>query len=256
LGRGEDEADVREQAARASKGIQREEQWTKRRARRRGYNVKNNGQSGAPHLARTCVCVCAFLLGALGAASAIGDGHSGDQFRVSSSTFSDNAVLPISMIDNISNGTSNSCAVGGIAGGDQSPEVSWAHAPLGTQSFAVLFYDLTASFTHWGMYNIPASTNSLPAGAGIVGSTYGAEVYNDFFVDEGYDGPCPPVGVSPDRHDYVLTVYALDEDLQLQTSANFPPVGETLLHALLRATEDGHVLARSSIHGFYSATPP
>jgi Raf kinase inhibitor-like YbhB/YbcL family protein len=218
--------------------------------------LKTKGKNGARVLARTCLCILVFLPGAFGAASAIGDGHSGDLFRASSTTFSDNAILPVSMIDNIPNGTSNSCTVGGIAGGNQSPEVSWTHAPAGTQSFAVLFYDLTASFTHWGMYNIPVSTNSLPAGAGIVGSSYGAEVYNDFFVDEGYDGPCPPVGVSPDSHYYVLTVYALDQALQLQSSANFPPVGETLLHALLRATEDGHVLARSSIHGFYSATPP
>jgi phosphatidylethanolamine-binding protein (PEBP) family uncharacterized protein len=106
------------------------------------------------------------------------------------------------------------------------------------------------------MYNIPMSTNRLPAGAGIVGSSYGVEVYNDFYVDQGYDGPCPPAGYSPYSHYYELMVYALDEDLQLQTSANFPPVGETLLHALLRATEEGHVLAQCSIHGFYSATPP
>ena len=127
-------------------------------------------------------------------------------------------------------------------------------APWGTRSFVVAIFDVTASFTHWGMYNISAATDSLPAGAGAAGSAYGDQVYNDF-LDQSYDGPCPPIGVQPYSHRYVLTVYALDEELQLAPSVNFPPYAETLWYALLEATEHGHVLARASITGFYSATP-
>ena len=86
------------------------------------------------------------------------------------------------------------------------------------------------------MYNIPAWRNSLPDGAGAVGSAFGAQVYNDFYL-QGYDGPCPPVGVEPYTHRYVLTVFALDEELQLPQSANFPPYAETLWYALVKATE-------------------
>ena len=158
------------------------------------------------------------------------------------------------MIDNLVSGTTNACSVDGSAGGNQSPEVSWTHAPWGTHSFVVVMFDVTASFTHWGMYNIPTWTSSLPAGAGAAGSTYGAQVYNDFY-DQSYDGPCPPVGVQPFSHKYVLTVYALDQELKLPSSANFPPYAETLWYALVKAAEGGHVLATASINGFYSATP-
>jgi hypothetical protein len=206
---------------------------------------------------RACWGVYVLIVGFFGAANALGDDHFDDHFRVSSTTFRDGGVLPISMADNIPNSNgSNSCTVNGGAGGNLSPDVSWNHAPWGTRSFAVMLYDVTASFTHWGMFNIPASTSSLPVGAGAVGSTYGTQVINDFDVERGYTGPCPPIGVVPYSHEYVLTVYALDQELQLEPSVNFPPYGETLLYALLRATEEHHVLAKASIAGFYSATPP
>jgi Raf kinase inhibitor-like YbhB/YbcL family protein len=216
--------------------------------------MKSYRNNGAPHLARACLGISALILGVCGATNALGDDHVDDHFRVSSTTFSNDGVLPISTIDNILNNGTNMCTVGGVPGGNQSPEVSWTHAPGGTRSFVVALFDVTASFTHWGMYNIPAGTNSLPADAGAAGSTYGAQVYNDFY-DQNYDGPCPPVGVKPYSHKYVLTVYALDDDLRLPQSANFPPYAETLWYALVRAAEDGHVLARASVNGFYSATP-
>ena len=217
--------------------------------------MKSEANNGAPYSVHACLGLCALVLGIFGAANVFGDDRSDDHFRVSSTTFSDNGVLPISTIDNILSNGANACSVNGAPGGDQSPEVSWSHAPRGTRSFVVALFDVTASFTHWGMYNIPAGTNSLPAGAGAAGSTYGAQVFNDFF-DQQYDGPCPPVGVQPFSHKYVLTVYALDEELRLPQSANFPPYAETLWYALVKAAEDGHVLARASIDGFYSATPP
>ncbi|MGO9935499.1 MAG: YbhB/YbcL family Raf kinase inhibitor-like protein [Steroidobacteraceae bacterium] len=143
--------------------------------------MKSNGNNGAPYLAHACVGISALIIWVFGAANALGDDHN-DRFRVTSTTFSNNGVLPISMIDNIlSNGT-NGCSVDGSPGGNQSPQVSWTHAPRGTRSYVVAMFDVTASFTHWGMYNISASTNSLPEGAGAAGSTYGAQVYNDFYL--------------------------------------------------------------------------
>ena len=212
--------------------------------------MKIIGKVNAPSSLRGRLGIFTLILGIFGAASASGDDH----LRVSSSTFSNNGVVPITMVDNILVNGTNGCSLGGITGGDQSPEVAWTHAPWDACSFVVVLFDVTASFTHWGMYNIPAGTNSLPVGAGAAGSTYGEQVYNDFY-DQSYDGPCPPVGVAPYSHKYVLTVYALDEELRLPQSVNFPPYAETLWYALIRATAEGHVLETASIDGFYSATP-
>jgi Raf kinase inhibitor-like YbhB/YbcL family protein len=213
---------------------------------------KNRGTAFLPHLT---LGVFGLVIGLFAAANALSDERFDDHFRVSSTTFTNNGVLPISTIDDIVAGNVNGCSIDGSPGGNQSPEVSWKHAPWGTRSFAVAMFDVTASFTHWGMYNIPAGTTSLPMNAGVPGSTFGAQVYNDFYLAQ-YSGPCPPIGVTPYSHRYVVTVYALDEDLDLPQSANFPPYAETLWYALVRAAQEGHMLASASITGLYSATPP
>jgi Raf kinase inhibitor-like YbhB/YbcL family protein len=174
--------------------------------------------------------------------------------QVTSTTFTDSAFLPLSAIDNIVAGGVNSCTASGAPGGDQSPALAWTDAPSRTRSFVVTVFDVTASFTHWGMYNIAARATGLPENAGVAGSTFGAQVANDFGAAE-YDGPCPPANVPPDVHHYVFTVYALDTTLHLPGSPSFPANAETLYQALLAAAEHDHILARASITGLFSSTP-
>lgn len=165
------------------------------------------------------------------------------EFRLSSTTFTNGSQLPLSMILG-----SNYCTY--VSGGqDQSPDLSWTHAPRGTESFVVTLYDVTAAFTHWGMYNISAKTRNLPENAGVSGSKYGQQVFNDFYLGPEYDGPCPPNIYTPYVHDYVITVYALDTCLNLPSSPpNFPASAETLYRAMF-----DHVLASASIHGHFSS---
>jgi len=185
--------------------------------------------------------------------------HGGDEegfrLRLHSGTFTNGGTLPVSMIDNIAPNGVNLCTVDGTPGGNESPELSWEHAPRETRSFVVVAFDTTASFTHWGMYNISAKAGGLPANAGVPGSSYGQQVLNDFFDVPAYEGPCPPVGVAPVSHQYVFTVYALATRLTLPNLANFPDNAETLYQALLTAGSRGEVLASASIAGFFSATP-
>ena len=181
----------------------------------------------------------------------------GDQdrhFQVSSTTFENNTTLPISAIDNIPYEGSNVCSIDGSAGGDESPELSWTNVPRGTKSFVVIAFDTVAGVTHWGMYNIPPTTTALPENAGVAGSTYGQQVVNVFY-DISYDGPCPPPNYPPNVHDYVFTVYALDKELQLPSSTDFPATALTLFRGLLEAGRRGHILASASITGLYSTTP-
>lgn len=176
------------------------------------------------------------------------------RFRLTSSTFKNDSFLPISTINNIVMKGKNSCSINGTTGGDESPELSWTDAPRETRTFVVTLFDVTASFTHWGMYNIPRTAMGLPMNAGVAGSSYGAQIVNDFGVP-AYGGPCPPPDVAPFVHHYVFTVYALDIDLDLPGSANFPANAETLYQALIEAGRCDHILASASVTGFYSTTP-
>jgi Raf kinase inhibitor-like YbhB/YbcL family protein len=175
-----------------------------------------------------------------------------EHLELRSSTFTEGGTLPLVMIADFP-GTDgqNSCTASGAAGGDESPELTWKNVNPRTRSFVVIVYDETASFTHWGMYNISAETRRLPLNAGVTGSGYGTQIENDF-GDLSYDGPCPPATLQPFAHRYVFTVYALDITLkELPTHGEFAPGAEALYHALIDA--DGHILERASLGAYYSA---
>jgi Raf kinase inhibitor-like YbhB/YbcL family protein len=101
-------------------------------------------------------------------------------------------------------------------GEDVSPALSWTNVPEGTESFAIFCHDPDApllkpgtyGFTHWVLYNLPASTTSLDEGASE--GTAGA---NDF-GKQGYGGPMPPEGHG--RHHYYFWVLALDKQVNFE----------------------------------------
>jgi Raf kinase inhibitor-like YbhB/YbcL family protein len=196
--------------------------------------------------------VMAIGLTVVGSSTAWADDH---HMTLHSATFVNGGTLPLSMISTIPNGNGqNSCTADGAAGGNQSPQLSWGHAPHETRSFVVIAYDVTAQFTHWQMYNIPADTTSLPENAGTPGSVYGLQNGNDFF-QQNYNGPCPPTNMTPVSHKYQFTVYALDRFLPVvPTFGDFVPAGpQGLYQELIEASRQGHVLASASIAGFFSA---
>ncbi|MBV8574531.1 MAG: YbhB/YbcL family Raf kinase inhibitor-like protein, partial [Acetobacteraceae bacterium] len=176
-----------------------------------------------------------------------------------SETFVNGHTLPLSMINTTPTSTGqNSCTASGNPGGNESPELSWENAPPETHTFAVISYDITAQFTHWAIYNIPARTTELPQNAGQVGSSkYGMQNGNDFFVP-GYGGPCPPATLEPRLHIYTFTVYALDTYLRpVPAFGDFQPPGpEGVYQELINASRGGHVLASATITGYYAAVRP
>jgi hypothetical protein len=174
---------------------------------------------------------------------------------LASPDFTNGSILPLSTINNIVSNNVNACTANGAAGGDQSPPLFWGNVPYGTRYFALVLFDVTASFTHWGIYNIPAYYSGLPANAGAAGNTpYGTQIVDDGGVT-GYFGPCPPANLPPDTHRYVFTLYALDKPVNPPGSVNFPTNSESLFQALLDAGLGGHVLATATLTGLYSSTP-
>ena len=183
------------------------------------------------------------------------DDWPGERFTLTSSKFKNGDTLPISAIYNYIVAGTNACSINGAVGGDQSPELTWSNAPRHTKSFVVTLFDITAGVTHWGLYNIPRETTSLPENAGIVDSSYGLEVVN-VFGDQSYDGPCPPADYPPNNHRYLFTVYALSQDLDLYSPPNFPASALTLYRALVKEGREGHILGSATLLSYYSTTPP
>ncbi len=122
----------------------------------------------------------------------------------------------------------------GCTGANTSPALAWTGAPAGTKSFAVTVYDPDAptgsGWWHWVVYNIPATTTSLPTGAGDASKNLlpaGAVQGNTDFGAPGYGGACPPPGDK--AHHYFITVYALNVDkLDIPANATAAYVGFNL----------------------------
>jgi Raf kinase inhibitor-like YbhB/YbcL family protein len=120
----------------------------------------------------------------------------------------------------------------GCSGQNISPALQWYNPPAGTRSYAVTAYDPDAptgsGWWHWVMYNIPAGTTGLPAGAGNgKNAPRGSAQGQTDFGTKGYGGPCPPAGDRP--HHYQFTVFALKVDrLDIPGNATAAYVGFNL----------------------------
>jgi hypothetical protein len=137
----------------------------------------------------------------------------------------------------------------GCSGQNRSPQLAWAGAPAGTKSFAVLMYDPDAptgsGFWHWLAYNIPASANGLPQGAGTVAGAElptGSRQGRSDFGSADYGGPCPPPGSG--EHRYYFRVHALGvEKLDLPAEASAALIGFNI---------NANTLATAQLIGVYS----
>jgi len=138
----------------------------------------------------------------------------------------------------------------GCTGGNISPSLSWTGAPNATKSFAITVYDPDAptgsGWWHWVVFNIPASTTSIPKNAGDVNAKLtpaGAIQSRTDFGADGYGGPCPPPGDRP--HHYHFTVFAVDID-------KLPDAQDHNASAALVGFDlHFHTLAKASLLGTY-----
>jgi Raf kinase inhibitor-like YbhB/YbcL family protein len=129
-------------------------------------------------------------------------------------------------------------------GQNNSPALSWSGAPAGTKSFALILHDPDApregGFTHWVIYNIPASSMSLEASVPKTAAlSSGAVQGNNGAGNAGYTGPCPPAGPA---HHYEFRFFALDQMLALQAGATKDQ---------LEAAMSGHILAQTVLTGLF-----
>ncbi len=123
-------------------------------------------------------------------------------------------------------------------GDDVSPPLSWADAPEGAASLALVMDDPDArGWVHWVVVDMTASaTGSLPAGWA---TTPGASPQGtNSWGRVGYGGPCPPSG----SHRYVFRLLALETALALAAA----PTAQQVLDAAA-----GHILGEARLTGTY-----
>jgi Raf kinase inhibitor-like YbhB/YbcL family protein len=157
--------------------------------------------------------------------------------RVESATFKDGGMLTKAQEYN-----GMQCS-----GGNVSPELHWSAVPAGTKSLGLTMYDPDAptgsGWWHWVVYNIPASTTSLPLGAGDASGAKlpaGTVQGRTDFGKPGYGGPCPPPGKP---HHYIFTLYALKvPSLALDKDASA---------AMVSANLHGNSVGKATVTGLY-----
>jgi len=125
-----------------------------------------------------------------------------------------------------------------------SPALAWKDAPAGSKSFVLIMHDpdvpMPGGFTHWVLYDIPASTTGLPEGfqPGSVGVSG-----NMGMRRQGYMGPCPPSGA----HHYHFMLSALDvPSLGLPAGASKADVEKAM---------EGHVVGKTELVGVFQRQP-
>lgn len=145
-------------------------------------------------------------------------------FTLKSSAFEANKEIPIQYT---------------CAGDDQPVPLNWQDSPAGTQAFALTVTDPDAPlgvWTHWVIYNIPSSENSLYVKEENLPE--GTLSGRNSWQHTSYQGPCPPTGT----HRYFFNLYALNQALNLPANAT----REELEKAM-----KGHVLGRAQLMGTY-----
>lgn len=113
------------------------------------------------------------------------------QFKLISQAFRDNGMIP----------PQYTCKGQGV-----SPPLIIVDPPKGTKSFALIMHDpdaVSGDFTHWLLWDILASTETIAANTVPVGALQGK---NDAGSNE-YTPPCPPPGSGV--HRYMFELYAL-----------------------------------------------
>ena len=168
-----------------------------------------------------------------------GGGTPGSDFKLSSSTFADNATIP----------DKYTCAGDGTAGQDPSPPLGWGAGTTAAKGYAIVFADVANSGNklHWAIWDIPAASTSLPEGLGAgynVPNQGGAKqkAMGSGANSQKFFGPCP----GGSSHPYTFTLYALN-------TATVPALSSSSTMAQIETAIKGASTANVKLRGNSSA---
>jgi len=156
--------------------------------------------------------------------------------RLTSASFGDSAIIPV---------------LNTAAGMSLSPQLTWANAPAATQSFVLHMHDMegarnktTEDQLHWLVWNIPATTTTLPQGVPM-GDLKDGSHQTSASGDGTYRGPGAPA--TGTYHHYVIELFALDTKIDIPANKMDP--FDT--RAKVLAAIQGHVLGKAVYLGMF-----
>src|SRR5262245_53414302 len=137
------------------------------------------------------------------------------------------------------------------AGEQASPQLAWANAPAGTQSFILHMHDMegarnktTEDQLHWLVWNIPAETRALPEGVPM-GDLKDGSRQTSATGNGVYRGPGAPA--NGPYHHYVFELFALDTKIDVPAN----PADPFDTRAKVLSAIQGHVLGKAVYLGFF-----
>ncbi len=174
--------------------------------------------------------------GGRGAGAPAGAQGGAAPMRLMSNSFIDGGLIPLKYTQ---------------AGEQASPQLAWANAPMGTQSFVLHMHDMegarnktTEDQLHWLVWNIPAETRALPEGVPM-GDLKDGSHQTSATGNGVYRGPGAPA--NGPYHHYVFELFALD--MKIEVPANPADLFDT--RAKVLAAIQGHVLGKAVYLGFF-----
>jgi Raf kinase inhibitor-like YbhB/YbcL family protein len=156
--------------------------------------------------------------------------------RLMSNSFIDGGLIPLKYTQ---------------AGEQASPQLAWANAPMGTQSYVLHMHDMegarnktTDDQLHWLVWNIPAETRALPEGVPM-GDLKDGSHQTSATGNGVYRGPGAPA--NGPYHHYVFELFALDTKIDVPAN----PADPFDTRAKVLAAIQGHVLGKAVYLGFF-----
>ena len=156
--------------------------------------------------------------------------------RLMSNSFIDGGLIPVKYTQ---------------AGEQASPQLAWANAPMGTQSYVLHMHDMegarnktTDDQLHWLVWNIPVETRALPEGVPM-GDLKDGSHQTSATGNGVYRGPGAPA--NGPYHHYVFELFALDTKIDVPANPADPFDTRTKVLAAIQ----GHVLGKAVYLGFF-----
>jgi len=133
-----------------------------------------------------------------------------------------------------------------------SPALTWTNAPAATQGFVMHMHDMEGSRQkttddqlHWLVWNIPATTTSLPEGVPAGPDLKDGSHQTSANGNGTYRGPGAPA--AGPLHHYVFEIFALDTKIDVPANAADPFETRTRVMAAIQ----GHIIGKAVYMGLF-----